>query len=107
MEIREDFKVDFDSWRKEAKVLCRKSLPFIFIFSIVIPVFLGFIINKINSFIPDLRMITDGLLAVFIFTCGYISNFYTMFYFKRVDFGEPRNILNIFNDIYKTFDCFI
>lgn len=37
MEIREDFKVDFDSWKKEAKQLCRKSVLFLFVFVFLIP----------------------------------------------------------------------
>lgn len=99
MEIREDFKVDFDSWKKEAKSLCIKSIPIILIFSFIIPSILFFTVEKFSEALnisDDIKLI----LALIIFSViVFTSAFYTMFFFKRVDFEESYSIPNMLKDI--------
>lgn len=99
MEIREDFKVNFDSWKKEAKSLCIKSIPIILIFSFIIPSILFFTVEKFSEALnisDDIKLI----LALIIFSViVFASAFYTMFFFKRVDFEESYSIPNMLKDI--------
>lgn len=107
MEIREDFKVDFDSWKKEAKLLCRKSIFFIFLFSFFLPAVVYFLMEKFQIAAPNLNAIHYPLASAALLFFSMFSSFYTLFYFKRVDFGEPKNILNMFRDIIHTYKNFI
>jgi hypothetical protein len=107
MEIREDFKVDFDSWKKEAKVLCRKSVFFIFIFSFLIPFGAYYGLEALQISTPNLKMIHYPLASAVLWFLSMFSAFYTFFYFKRVDFEEPKNILNVFKDVIYTYKNFL
>lgn len=107
MEIREDFKVDFDSWKKEAKLLCRKAVFFIFLFSFAMPFGAYYLMEKFQMFAPSLNMIHYPLAAIALSFFSMFSAFYILFYFKRIDFAEPKNIINIFRDILSTYKNFI
>lgn len=107
MEIRDDFKVDFDSWKKEAKLLCRKAVLFIFIFSFIIPFGTYCLMDKFESVTPSLNMIHYPISAIALVFFSMFTAFYVLFYFKRIDFGEPKNILNVFRDVLSTYRNFI
>lgn len=107
MEIREDFKVDFDSWRKEAKQLCRKSVLFLLIFVFAIPFGVYCLMQKFQMAAPSLNFIHYPLAALVMLFFSLFTAFYTMFYFKRTDFGEAKNIVNIVRDIIYTYNNFV
>lgn len=107
MEIREDFKVDFDSWKKEAKQLCRKSMLFVFVFLFVIPFGVYCLMQKFQIATPNLNFIHYPLASAMMLFFSLFSAFYTLFYFKRIDFEEPKNILNIVRDILYTYKNFL
>lgn len=107
MEIRDDFKVDFDSWKKEAKLLCRKAAFFIFLFSFAIPFGAYYGLEVLQLSTPNLKMIHYPLASFVLWVLSMFSAFYTFFYFKRVDFEEPKNILNVFRDILHTYKNFL
>lgn len=110
MEIREDFKVDFDGWKKEAIGLCRKSIPLIFVLSLFLPFMCHVVFDILRKATADFSpaisyfFSMDHLLLWFF---SMFSAFYTLFYFKRVDFEESKNILNILRDIMYTYKYFL
>lgn len=107
MEIREDFKVDFDGWKKEAKVLCRKAIVFILLFSVILPFGAYFLLEKFHLAAPSLTVIHYPLASATLWFFTMFSAFYILFYFKRVDFEDPKNVINIVRDIVYTFKNFI
>lgn len=107
MEIREDFKIDFDGWKKEARLLCRRSILFICLFLFVIPFGVYFLMEKFQLAAPNLNVIHYPLASGFLLFFSLFSAFYTLFYFKRIDFGEPTNIINVFRDILYTSRNFV
>lgn len=107
MEIREDFKVDFDSWKKEAKQLCRKSMLFLFVFLFAIPFGVYFLMQKFQIATPNLNFIHYTLASAMMMFFSLFSAFYALFYFKRIDFGDPKNIVNIIRDILYTYKNFL
>lgn len=107
MEIREDFKVDFDSWKKEAKQLCRKSVLFLFVFLFALPFGVYCLMQKFQIAAPSLNFIHYPLASGILLFFSLFTAFYTLFYFKRIDFGDPKNILNIVRDILYTYKNFL
>lgn len=102
MQIREDFKVDFDGWHKEANSLFKKALPMFVLISLIIPFLMLFSYYKSIGSILELRIINDTMLfAIAIaITCGV--SFYVMFYLKRIDFNEKCSFLSIIKNIINT-----
>lgn len=107
MQIREDFKVDFDGWHKEANSLFKKALPMFILISLVIPFLTIFTYSKIIDSFSSLLVIQNPLMVLIamIFACSV--SFYGMFYLKRIDFNEKCSLSSVMDDLNKTKSYFL
>lgn len=113
MNIREDFKFNPDSWQNEAKFLMKRSIAVILTLSILIPLGIYFLTDKLAEMIYSLigsNIVSSFLMAIIEtspFALLYASIFYILFFYKRVDFSEKTNVFNMLSDIKQTFSSYI
>lgn len=113
MNIREDFKFDPGSWDIQAKTLMKSSIGVLITLSTMLPLAIYYLTSMLSqminaniggNFISALLIASVETSPMFLL---YASFFYVIFFYKRVDFNQKPNLINMISDIKNTFGSYV